>query len=222
MRRAIKEYLAIGARLLPFPEPIYEFGALQVEGQEGFADLRPLFPGKEYVGCDLRRGPGVDRILDLHAIDLPDASVGSVLILDTLEHVEFCRKAVSEIHRILKGGGVVAASSVMDFPIHEHPNDYWRFTPSGFRSLFGQFETVLVDWAGEELKPHTVVAVACKGRLPESAIEPFRIEVRAWKERARYRKRPSLGQRLLPPILYRLDRKAVRLLRSLGVLRREK
>ena len=44
------------------PAPVLEIGSYQVEGQEHIADLRSLFPGKEYVGTDFRAGPGVDRV----------------------------------------------------------------------------------------------------------------------------------------------------------------
>ena len=87
MRKSLKDFARIVAETLPAAEPIYEFGARQVAGQERFADLRPLFPGKIYVGCDMRPGPGVNRVLDLHALDLPSDSVGTVLCFDTLEHV---------------------------------------------------------------------------------------------------------------------------------------
>lgn len=85
MRRSVKEFVEACARVLDFAGPVYEFGSLQVQGQAGFADLRPLFPGKAYVGCDCREGRGVDRVLDMHALDLPDATAGSVLCLDTLD-----------------------------------------------------------------------------------------------------------------------------------------
>src|SRR5512147_449507 len=97
MRAAIKELLGILAESLPVSEPIVAFGARQAAGQEGSADLRPLFPGKEYIGADTRESPGVDRVLDLHHLDLPDASVGTVLVIDTFEHVEFPRQAMAEI-----------------------------------------------------------------------------------------------------------------------------
>lgn len=213
MRPIIKAYVAIAARHLPFQAPIYEFGAMQVPGQEGFADLRPLFPQHEYVGCDMREGLGVDRVLNLHALDLPDQCVGSVLLMDTLEHVEYCRKALSEVHRVLAPNGLVLASSVMNFKIHEYPHDYWRFTPEGFRSLFHQFETVLVEWVGIAEHPHTVVAAACKGHLAPATIEAFSAEVKLWKQ-GPWEKPPSLGRRLLPPILYGLDRKLVKRFRA--------
>jgi len=54
MRQNVKEFVRVVSATLPIPEPIYEFGSFQVDRQLGFADLRPLFPNKEYVGCDMR------------------------------------------------------------------------------------------------------------------------------------------------------------------------
>lgn len=159
MRQLIKEFVKIIADTLPISEPLYEFGSLQVQGQEGFANLRPFFPDKEYVGCDMQAGPGVDRVLNLHNIDLPSETVGTVLILDTLEHVEFVRKATEEAYRILKPEGVLVISSQMDCPIHSYPNDYWRFTPQAFTSLLRPFSSCFVDFAGDEWFPHTVVGI---------------------------------------------------------------
>jgi SAM-dependent methyltransferase len=181
MRQMIKDFVEICSKNLPITEPIYEFGSFQVPGQEVFADLRPYFPGKEYVGCDMRMGPGVDRVLNLHHIDLPDESVGTVLSLDTFEHVEYPRKAIHEIHRILRPGGVCVISSVMNFIIHDYPHDYWRFTPQGFSSLLEIFPTHHVDWAGEPYHPHTVVGVAIKG---PGKLEELKKALMVWKQQA--------------------------------------
>jgi hypothetical protein len=169
MRELIKEFVKAVSESMPILEPIYEFGSFQTEGQEVWADLRPLFPGKKYIGCDMRWGKGVDLILNLHDIELPDSTAGTVLMLDTLEHVEFCRKAMSEVYRILKPGGVAIISSVMYFPIHEYPSDYWRFTPEGFRSLLNQFSYSTVDFLGEEDSPHTVVGIGIKEKNVSTA-----------------------------------------------------
>ena len=129
----------------------------------------PLFDEVDYVGADMRAGPGVDRVLDLHAIDLPDATAGTVLCMDTLEHVEHPRTAVEEIHRILAPGGLVVMSSVFEFPIHGYPNDYWRFTPEGFRSLLKPFSVAMVSSYGRsEVSPQNVIGVGFKehGELP--------------------------------------------------------
>lgn len=162
MRESVKELVQIVVNTLPIGEPIYEFGSLQVAEQEGWADLRPYFPGKEYVGCDMREGPGVDKVMDLHSVDLPSESVGTILSVDTFEHVEYPHKAMTEIHRVLRPGGIAVITSVLNFPIHEYPHDYWRFTPDAFRSLLKQFSAQFVDFAGEVEFPHTVVGIGFK------------------------------------------------------------
>lgn len=156
---------------VPFPEPIIEFGALQVQTEGGPCNVRHLFPGKNYLGADMRPGPGVDRVLNLHKIDLPNSSAGTVILLDTLEHVEFPRQALAEILRILKPGGKIVMTSTMFFPIHSYPNDYWRFTPQAFESLLGEFGEKWVTFLGDPLFPYAVFGVGIKSVDKENNLE---------------------------------------------------
>ena len=126
------------AERVDLPEPIVEFGSMQVEsGQPN--DLRPLFEGRGFIGTDFREGPGVDRVEDLRELTFGDGEVGTALCLDTLEHCADPFAACREMRRVLADGGVCVITSVMMLGIHAHPNDYWRFTPEGFRVL-------LTDW----------------------------------------------------------------------------
>ena len=203
MRKSIRSFVQMISETLPVPEPVYEFGALQVEGQEGFADLRPLFPGKQYVGCDMREGPGVDVVADLHDLTLESGCAGTVLMMDTLEHVEFPWKAMEGVHRVLRDGGLLVMSSVMNFPIHAHPNDYWRFTPEAFRSLMRDFPVAHADFAGDDEFPHTVVGVARKSTEP---LPPeFFAGLERWKRQWYFLEGNSWRNRkkmFLPPILH--------------------
>lgn len=204
MREPIKEFVQIVADTLPILEPIYEFGALQVPGQEGFADLRPMFAGKEYVGCDMQEGPGVDRVLNLHNVDLPSETAGTALILETLEHVEFVRKATEEAYRILKPNGILVITSAMKLQIHGYPYDYWRFTPEAFKSLLKPFVSSFVDFAGAEEFPHFVVGIGFKGLVPENQMNDFVIKFKSWKKRWRWFESKSLEvyvKSVIPPIL---------------------
>jgi SAM-dependent methyltransferase len=181
LRGVIRDFASICSRSLPLKDPIYEFGSLQVPGQEGFADLRAIFAGRTYVGADRRTGPGVDVILDLHEIDLPPESVGTLLSFETLEHVERPWKAVDEMHRVLKPGGLLAISSLMNHPIHDYPSDYWRFTPEAFRSLLRPFDRSIVESAGDELFPHTIVGVALKNGETPPDLAGFSRDLAQWK-----------------------------------------
>lgn len=124
----------------------------------------------------MKEGPGVDKVLDLHDIRMPDESIGTILTMDTLEHVEFVRRAIKEAYRILKPGGLLAIASVMNFPIHDHPQDYWRFTPAAFRSLLRPFPFVLVESVGREDFPHTVIGIGYKSNWQPIAADPSDME----------------------------------------------
>ncbi len=164
MRQVVKDYLSKIINKHPVQEPIYEIGSYRVEGQEEFADLRPFFPERIYVGCDMREGLGVDRVEDVHCLKLKSNSVGTLLIFDTLEHVENVHLAMQEIYRVLKPGGMVIMSSVMKFPIHDYPSDYWRFTPKAFELLLKKFSVYEVEFDGDPLFPEGIYGYGIKQR----------------------------------------------------------
>ncbi len=163
MRWAVQEFVDDVAENLPIVEPVVEMGARVAAGQEHLATTRSRFPGVEYIGCDIQPGPGVDRIEDIHNLGFADESVGTILSLETLEHVADPIRAVQELHRVLRPGGICAISSLMFFPIHEHPWDYWRFTPEAFELLLVPFESRLVVAQGWELMPEGVFGIGVKG-----------------------------------------------------------
>ncbi len=181
MQLVNKELVEILSKAIDLPEPIYEFGSFRVEGQEEFADLRPFFPNKEYIGCDARQGLGVDKVLDIHSIDVATNSVGSIICIDTFEHVEFFWKGMEEFHRILKEDGVLLLTSVMKFPIHDHPSDYWRFTPEALKSLTKQFKTRIVCSIGEPDFPTVVSAICFKSSLDPLKESRLRLKLDGWK-----------------------------------------
>lgn len=184
MRQSVKEYLAKVINRYTLREPIYEIGSYRVEGQEEFADLRPFFPGKVYVGCDMRLGLGVDRVEDVQCLRIRSNSIGTVLIFDTLEHVENVHRAMEEIHRILKPGGMVIMSSVMNFPIHDYPSDYWRFTPEAFELLLKRFERYEVESDGDPAFPEGVYGLGVKGD-PKGSPGSFVRRIKSLKKRFR-------------------------------------
>ena len=73
--------------------------------------------------------------------------------------------------RVLRPGGLVVISSVMDFPVHEFPADYWRFAPQGFELLLESFSPRRVYIQGLPLFPHSLVGVGIKPGPAETAAE---------------------------------------------------
>jgi SAM-dependent methyltransferase len=169
MRPAVLEFARDVAAAFPVAEPLVEIGARAAEGQEDVADLRTIFGAREHIGCDIQEGPGVDRVEDVHQLSFADDSIGTVICLETLEHVADPLRAVAEMHRVLRPGGVLAISSLMFFPIHAHPWDFWRFTPEGFDLLLRPFESRLVVAQGWDLMPEGVFGIGVKGPADLSA-----------------------------------------------------
>jgi len=169
--------------MLPIQEPIYEFGSRQVPGQEGFADLRPYFPGMEYIGCDIVDGPGVDCLMDVQAIDLADGIAGTALCMGLLEHVEYPRLAVQELARILNPEGILILNVPGPaHPVHNYPADYWRFTPMSVESLL-IFTMTVVEWGYEgqtEGITDPIVGIGFKqeARVTPELIEELRMQIR--------------------------------------------
>ena len=68
MRDNVKEFLQLLTQTLDLPHPVLEVGALQTEGQEAYADVRPFFKDGNYLGCDMRPGAGVECLADAHQL----------------------------------------------------------------------------------------------------------------------------------------------------------
>jgi SAM-dependent methyltransferase len=73
-----------------------------------------LLPDNNYRSADMNRGTA-DLMLDVTAIDLPSRSVDVVVINHVLEHVSDDRRALAELFRILREGGVL----IVTIPIIE-------------------------------------------------------------------------------------------------------
>jgi SAM-dependent methyltransferase len=183
MRDNVRAFVEVAAKSFELQGPIYEFGSYQVEGQEAVADLRTLFPGQPYIGCDMRAGPGVDRIEDLGELSLADESARTIICVDTLEHVFEARRAADELVRVLAPGGTILVTTPFEFHIHGYPNDYWRLTPACWQRLLADLDGLLVGWQGPEKRPHTVWAIGCKSPLDarySQRVEQFITAYRQW------------------------------------------
>ena len=107
---------------------------------EEFPEIRALEAAS--IRLDIKSGPGVDVVGDGHKLPFLDNSLDAALALTTLKHLRNPFAFVSEVHRVLKPGGLVYAQCVLFDPYHRWPGDYVHFTTSGIVQLFSQFEPV--------------------------------------------------------------------------------
>lgn len=129
---------AEAANRMPFNKEmrVLEIGSWIASGQEEIICRKTIGPlVKEYVGLDMREGPGVDVVADAKAIPFPDNEFEVIISTDCLEHVDWPRDVIREAFRVTKPGGLFYLTTVFAFEIHGYPNDYRRFTPEGIKLL---------------------------------------------------------------------------------------
>jgi len=185
MRPNVRLLVELLAQAGVLPAPVVDVGALRTPGQEDYADLRPYFGGTgRYTGFDMRRGPGVDALASIHRLPLRPGSVtGTLLTLDTLEHVVDPIVAARELTAALAPGGVAVITSHMNFPVHAHPSDYWRFTPMAFDRLLGPLDARYIFAQGDAENPHTVIGIAARTCGDPARAEAFASRVHAFEAR---------------------------------------
>jgi hypothetical protein len=200
MRTIVFDLLQRLADTNNLPQPIVEFGAARVDSQVHLPAVRSMFPGLAFSGTDMSPGPGVDQLHDLHRLGFRDGSIGTAILIDTIEHVENPRLALAELRRCLKDNGVLLLTSHFFFPIHEFPSDYWRFTAQGIGSLLSDFDRSYSGEVGLRLFPHTVVGLAGGPAIEPNSWPRLTAAVEAWQEKgATSWKERALS--LLPPVL---------------------
>jgi SAM-dependent methyltransferase len=133
------------------PRVLVVGGGTVGDGLEAFyADERV-----DVIGFDVYASDHTQFVADGHRIPLADGSVDGVIIQAVLEHVLEPVVVVAEIKRVLRDGGLVYADTPFMQQVHEGPYDFTRFTESGQRYLFRDFDAIesgLVAGAGTSLR----------------------------------------------------------------------
>jgi len=102
----------------------------------GSKPYREYCRSTEYVGLELESRPGLsDYTYSGHEFPFDDGEFDSVLTSQVLEHVFNPDEFLSEINRVLKGGGILLISVPFVWDEHEQPLDYARYSSFGLRHL---------------------------------------------------------------------------------------
>lgn len=111
---------------------VLEVGSYDVNGS-----VRAFFAGCDYIGVDMREGPGVDRVAEASALPFDAGTFDVVVSTEMLEHDAAFWLSLPEMARVLKPGGhLLLTARSTGFPIHDFPSDYWRFSPEAIGVLF--------------------------------------------------------------------------------------
>lgn len=103
----------------------------------------------------------LDFVAPLDSLPMEDESFDVVLCTEVLEHLEWPRESVREMFRVLKKGGALLVTVPMAHDEHQIPNDYFRYTSYGLRSI-----CVDAGFKEIEVTPHGGIFVRWAYELP--------------------------------------------------------
>jgi SAM-dependent methyltransferase len=109
-------------------------------------DHRRLFVKAEFIATDLEKHEGIDKIVNV--IDfgsLENNYYDLILCLNVLEHIADPHRAVDEMHKGLRTGGVLFLVTPFLFPIHDPPYDFYRYTEYGLTKMLNCFSRVAIE-----------------------------------------------------------------------------
>jgi len=94
----------------------------------------------KYVGLDILPDSYTDVVGDAHNLrkHFRRNCFDAVISMAVFEHLIMPWKAVLEINRVLRQGGLVFVMSHQTFPLHGEPWDYFRFSARAWRALFNR------------------------------------------------------------------------------------
>jgi len=138
-------------------------------GAEG-SPYRKLFVKLKYVSHDIEQNEqeSIDIVGDLNEglPEIRNSTFDYVLCTQVLEHVRRPHVAFEEFNRILKSGGRLFLTTHMVFDEHMVPNDFFRFTKYGLKSLGEDAGFKVVS-----IKPHGGVFLVVANILNELPIK---------------------------------------------------
>lgn len=104
----------------------------------------------DVLGVDMQAGPGVDVVANLEeAVDI--GMFDHVECMSVLEHSPRPWLLAANIERLMNPGATIFCTAPFVHRVHGYPDDFFRFTPNGLRSIFPSIAWDVLLIGGERI-----------------------------------------------------------------------
>lgn len=109
---------------------------------------KPYFPffkekAEMYIGVDVDSALNADVVCVSENLPFANETFDVIVCTQVLEHVNDPKRVIAEMHRVLKGSGLIILSTHGVWNKHAR-QDYWRWTDIGLKKMFSIFKDVEV------------------------------------------------------------------------------
>jgi SAM-dependent methyltransferase len=139
-----KEFLSRLQLFTDRPRVLVIGGGAIGDGAQGLYESAEI----DVFGTDVYASPYTCAVVDGHHLPFCSEAFHGVWIQAVLEHVLEPHVIAAEIYRVLKNGGLVYSEIPFMQQVHEGAYDFSRFSLSGHRWLFKQFDQVAAGSVG--------------------------------------------------------------------------
>jgi SAM-dependent methyltransferase len=125
---------------------IIELGSRDINGSARRVLRR--FKPEFYVGVDAASGRGVDVVWGVESINrlYPKGVFDLVVATELLEHIHDWRRAIENMVYLCADDGYILITTRSEgFPLHDYPEDHWRFSLDDMCAIFGTYHTLRED-----------------------------------------------------------------------------
>ncbi len=129
---------------------VVDFGGGERFGK-WLSEYKEVFAKCDYRTFDYDAVTGADIIGDIHAIPMKNESCDAIICASVLEHVRDPIRAMGELRRVLRKGGLIFLYVPSIYPYHArkgHYPDLWRFFDDTMQQLFAEFSTAEIQKRG--------------------------------------------------------------------------
>ena len=110
-----------------------------------------------YFGIDIAGADKFDyvnsEITSFNGRDIPfgNERFDGLICTEVLEHVENYQELINEMFRVMKAGAIGIVTIPWSARYHYIPFDFFRYTPSALKNMFGQFASVSIKNRGTDI-----------------------------------------------------------------------
>lgn len=127
---------------------------------------------KQTVAGDYCVRSRIDTRLDICSLPFMDEVFDAVILSEVIEHIDDPVRALSEVSRVLKKGGLIFLTWPFMHPLHEMPHDYARYTEFGMNRLLRKtgFQLEVLARRGDVITLGLAVVEQCAFNVMEALV----------------------------------------------------